>query len=107
MRAKAEAVNKAQQQLRPEPFFPDILAGSGPDRQALSNSKNVLASRKLAGRGLQFQRPLTLHIKKFEFLIIIDLILEHHVAFLKQMQSLGAKNVLENVAILRHFTDLM
>ena len=43
--------------------------------------------------------------------MIIDFILEH-VTLLKQMQSLGAKRVLEHVlileyvAILRHFTDL-
>ena len=37
--------------------------------------------------------------------MIIDFILEH-VTFLKQMQSLGAKHVLEHAAILRHFTDL-
>ena len=37
--------------------------------------------------------------------MIIDFILEH-VEFLKQMQSLCAKQGLEHVAILRHLTDL-
>ena len=37
--------------------------------------------------------------------MIIDLVLEH-VIFLKQMQSLAARHVLEHVAILRHLTDL-
>ena len=64
-----------------------------------------------------------LQINKYCFLMIIDFILEH-VTFLKQMQSLGTKNVcwnveflkqmqslcakqgLEHVAILRHLTDL-
>ena len=36
--------------------------------------------------------------------MIIDFILEH-ITFLKQIQSLGTKHVLEHVAILRHFTD--
>ena len=35
----------------------------------------------------------------------IDLILEN-ATFFKQKQSLGAKHVLEHVAILRHFRDL-
>ena len=46
-----------------------------------------------------------MQINKFKFLMIFYFILEH-VTFLKQMQSLGAKHVLEHVAILRHLTDL-
>ena len=37
--------------------------------------------------------------------MIFDFISEH-VTFLKKMQSLGANQVLEYVAILRHLTDL-
>ena len=39
--------------------FSDLGKILGQDWQTLSYSKNVLASRKPAGRGVQFQRPLS------------------------------------------------